>query len=131
MTIGQRVRMVRKSKNMNQTEFASILKCSIGSVSFYESGNIALSTDILEILKNEFQVNLNWLITGEGEMFLSSEVKKEPASPAQDSEFSRLKQAYEVLEGKYTSLLKIYDVTVELLDSYREKIGLSKKASRK
>lgn len=65
----ERLRIIRRTLKMTQAEFADIINSSNGHVSDMEKGrkNITESTmDLLELKKN---VNIEWLKTGEGEMF--------------------------------------------------------------
>lgn len=65
----ERLRIIRRTLKMTQAEFADIINSSNGHVSDMEKGrkNITESTmDLLELKKN---VSIEWLKTGEGEMF--------------------------------------------------------------
>lgn len=64
-----RVKELRKTENMNQTEFAEKLNISQVQVSKYEKG-IAEPTDrVISDICREFNVNEEWLRYGTGEMF--------------------------------------------------------------
>jgi len=65
-----RLRKIRKTLGCTQDEFARHLKVSKPTVVRYESGGRKPDADFLSILINEFKVNINWLLTGNGEMFL-------------------------------------------------------------
>ena len=72
---------IREYFSLNQTEFAKLLSIEQNKFSRYENGvheftdelKIRLVDKILSIY--EKRININWLITGEGEMFLSSQEK--------------------------------------------------------
>ena len=68
--INQRIKQIRKSLNMNQTDFGARIGVKQGTITGYETG-IRTPTDavILSICR-EFNINENWLRTGEGEMNL-------------------------------------------------------------
>lgn len=64
-----RIRTLRKTLGLNQSEFGSKIGVKQGTVAGYESGaRTPLDTVISSICK-EFDVSENWLRTGEGEMF--------------------------------------------------------------
>lgn len=64
-----RIRQLRKELGLNQTDFGNKIGVKQGSVAAYESGaRIPLDTVITSICR-EFNVNEEWLRTGEGEMF--------------------------------------------------------------
>ncbi|MCP5106461.1 MAG: helix-turn-helix transcriptional regulator, partial [bacterium] len=63
-----RLREVRKSKKMTQGQFAEALCVSKATYVRYELGEMMPKLQILPILEDEYKVDLNWLITGKGEM---------------------------------------------------------------
>lgn len=79
--IGKRLKEIRKYLNQTQQEFASSLNISQQALSKYENEDLQIPDEIKEILfKNG--ININWLLTGEGEMFRKSQddydkIKKE------------------------------------------------------
>lgn len=56
----------------SQKSLASKIKTSQSVISAVELGNLGISDEIKTKIRNIFHVNLNWLLTGEGEMFLPS-----------------------------------------------------------
>lgn len=67
--VADRLKALRSELSVTQKKFAELLSCSQGKVSDYESGKLSVSNSDLSIIANSYNVNLNWLITGEGEMF--------------------------------------------------------------
>lgn len=77
-----RLKHLRSSISLTQKKFAETLKCSQGKVSDYESGKLSVSNDDLVIIANAYNVNLNWLLTGTGPMFLDNSTRtREKALP--------------------------------------------------
>ena len=65
----KRIKELRKKLDLDQTEFGNRIGVKQGSVSAYEKGiRIPLDSVILSICR-EFNVNEEWLRTGEGEIF--------------------------------------------------------------
>ncbi|HZG85552.1 helix-turn-helix transcriptional regulator [Paenibacillus sp.] len=69
--IGERVKHVRKLHKLNQQEFSKAINISQGRLSEIEKNICKPSADTLISLATGFNVNLNWLILGEGEHFKS------------------------------------------------------------
>ncbi|MCP5105024.1 MAG: helix-turn-helix transcriptional regulator [bacterium] len=64
-----RLRMVRKALGFTQNTFCARIKVSKPTLVRYESGDRKPGSDFLALLANEFNIDMNWLITGKGEMF--------------------------------------------------------------
>lgn len=63
-TIGDRIKLVRKSKNLTQKDFASHVLVSASYISRVES-NKEIPTDMLvKLIALEFNVNYDWLLKG-------------------------------------------------------------------
>jgi len=62
---------------MNQTEFAQHLGLSQSTLAMIEVGKRKFSDKHIKIICSTFNINENWLRTGEGEMFNSSLYEKE------------------------------------------------------
>jgi len=71
MSVGARLKEIRKISKLNQQNFAEKLKVTDKTYWNYEKDVSDISVSCLTNLFTLFNVNLNWLITGEGEMFLS------------------------------------------------------------
>ena len=71
--MNERIRKLRKTLGLNQTEFGKRIGVKQSSMAGYETGvRIPLDSVILSICR-EFNVNEGWLRTGNGEMFLPPE----------------------------------------------------------
>ncbi|MCP5106891.1 MAG: helix-turn-helix transcriptional regulator [bacterium] len=64
-----RLKMVRKTLGFTQDTFCARTKVSKPTLVRYECGDRKPSSDFLALLANEFNIDMNWLITGKGEMF--------------------------------------------------------------
>jgi transcriptional regulator with XRE-family HTH domain len=67
-----RIKQVRKYKQMNQADFAKALKMAQNSYSQIETGKVNISDKNISILCLTFGVNEDWLRTSQGEMFSQS-----------------------------------------------------------
>lgn len=68
--IGERLKLIRKSYKMNQTEFAKEIAVSTTTVCQLECGKYGMSRQTRQLLCERFHVNLEWLDTGEGTMYM-------------------------------------------------------------
>lgn len=71
------LKQLRKALKMNQTTFAKELGITQTAYSMIENGNNPLSDRHIKVICSSFNVNENWLRTGEGDMFFSSPYEKE------------------------------------------------------
>ncbi len=67
--VAARLKALRSTLSVTQNKVAELLKCSQAKVSDYESGKLHISNSDLTTIANAYNVNLNWMLTGEGEMF--------------------------------------------------------------
>lgn len=72
MEIKDRLIQIRKTLNMNQTEFAGKLRLTQSLVSRLESGNTPIIEQNIQLICLIFNINETWLRTGEGAMFNES-----------------------------------------------------------
>ena len=98
-TINERFIKLRKACEKNQTEFAKILGLSRSGITAIETGQRNVTEKHIIMLSNwkERQVNIEWLRTGKGEMFL-----KTP-----DTLIEQLKQKYS-MDDFETSIVEEY-----------------------
>ena len=68
-TVGERVRALRKAKNMTQQKLADCLGVKRNTVAQWESGINPVTDIVIASICREFSVNESWLRTGEGDMF--------------------------------------------------------------
>jgi|GEM_PF-433981 len=71
MNLGQRIKKVRKYYNLSQEKFGARIGVQQGTVASYENGARTPIDAIIQSICREFDVNENWLKTGDGEMFAS------------------------------------------------------------
>lgn len=71
MTIGERIRIYRKSKGLTMAQFGEKLSVSGSAVSLIELGNTYPSDRIVKNILDAFpDLNPDWLANGEGEMIM-------------------------------------------------------------
>lgn len=74
-TINERFTELRKACKKNQSEFSKVLGLSRSGVTAIETGQRSVTEKHLIMLSNwdEYNVNIDWLRTGKGDMFLPDE----------------------------------------------------------
>ena len=68
-TTGERIRLMRKQLNLTQEQMAQRLGVGKAALSMIETGKARLSARNKNILVQDFNVNPDWIETGEGKMF--------------------------------------------------------------
>lgn len=69
-TLGQRLKGVRTHYNLTPDDFAAKLGCTARALTSYEYDERSPSIEFLFNMYTVYEVNLNWLITGQGDRFL-------------------------------------------------------------
>ncbi len=69
MTINERLKKVRIDQDLSQQKFADKIKLSANFINLIERGARNASDRTLNDVAAEFHVNLEWLKTGEGDMY--------------------------------------------------------------
>ena len=78
MTLGERIKKVRKNLDLTQQEFADRIGMKRNSIAQVETGRNTSDQTITSICR-EFNVNEVWLRTGEGEIFVQMSRSQEIA----------------------------------------------------
>lgn len=86
--MNERIKQVRLSTKLSQTEFAEKILVSRSAVCKMESGENSPSEQTVKLICQEFNVNEDWLRTGNGEMFV--ELSKDEQISAMLGEIQRL-----------------------------------------
>lgn len=72
MTLGERIKKVRKNLDLTQQKFADQIGTTQNNIASYEIGRREPSAAAVNNICKTFNVSEAWLRTGEGEMFLPS-----------------------------------------------------------
>lgn len=127
MTDTERLRIIRKSLNLNQEQFASSLGLTQGGYSDIERGKNNISNKTKLSLKNVYNINLHWLETGSGEMFaVDIEEENNEANFFEVEHSEHLKEEVQKLKNEnlrlkaenrlYMELCTAKDKTIEILE---------------
>ena len=69
MNINERIKQIRKDVKLSQEEFATKINLAGNSISRIENGSRNPSERTLSDICQRFNVNKDWLLTGNGEMY--------------------------------------------------------------
>lgn len=119
MTQGERVKIIRKEKELTLEKFGEKLGVGKSAISNIESGARNLTDQMLLSICREFNVNENWLRTGDGEMFADVPVEDEYFKAATQISKSGDKFAMQAIIEYW----KLDDVSKEVLRDYIYKIA--------
>ena len=67
--IPERIQMIREALGVSQREFAKKIFISKSLLNNIELGNRSVNDRTIQLISTEFNVNKEWLMAGEGEMF--------------------------------------------------------------
>ena len=85
--IGHRLRMLRESLGYTQEQIVQYFDIGRANYSRMEKGEIAPGPTVLNTIRQEFDVSLDWLVSGTGEMFnRAGTPKKEKLDFGSDAE---------------------------------------------
>jgi len=76
--IGRRIAEIREKQGLKQTEFAIELELGRSTISGLENGKDPLTKRNRAIICQKYNINENWLLTGEGDMLNPPPIDPEP-----------------------------------------------------
>ena len=75
--LASRLKKIRAKLDLNQKDFADSIATTQAAISRYEKGLRLPTADFLHKICEIHKINMNWFLSGTGEMFLSVEKKIE------------------------------------------------------
>lgn len=82
-----RIKKIRKEFDLTQQKFADRIGVKQNTVAQYEMGRNVPIDSVITLICREFNVNENWLRTGEGDMFIERSRDEQIASFFEDLQF--------------------------------------------
>lgn len=74
-----RLRELRKTTGLSQTDFAEKLGCGRGAIKNLEEGKTGISSTFADLICRIYGCNVVWLETGDGEMFREQTIDEQIA----------------------------------------------------
>lgn len=71
-----RIKKIRQILNMSQQQYAEMMRTSQSNISKYERGELKPTLDFLVNLHTELNIDINWVLTGKGSVFISADEKQ-------------------------------------------------------
>lgn len=123
MSIHQRFKEVRKKLNFTQTEFGEQLGKKLRVIQYYEANDSSITLDIILLLQEKFNVNTDWLINGNGSMFLSENEKKADSGVVSIASSYNIPERLLILLSKLKKedLIRVEGYIQAIVDSYKNK----------
>lgn len=123
-----RIKQIRKAKNLTQQEFATKLGIKRSTIANYEIGKNNPVDSVISLICREFNVNEEWLRNGIGDMFLpkSREYEIEQAVRSLfDSESDSFKSRFIAMLSKLSTSdwERLEQEAIKLLDSKKEEFA--------
>lgn len=114
----ERLRKIRELVGLSQTEFAEKLGLIFSTISKYERGVVKPSSDFLANIGQTFNVNLNWFLTGKGEIFNKEDSVVRESCPERngDDKFNELKEVWSYLSDDRRDDVLYFCKKEQLLD---------------
>ena len=86
----ERFKQLLEEKGLTATKFAALIKVNASAMSHILNGRSKPGFDVLDKIAQAFpDVNLNWLISGKGELFNITPDKEKQAEVAVQKSFNR------------------------------------------
>lgn len=112
--LNERIKELRRTLNLTQQEFADRIGVKRNTVATYEGGRNTPIDSVVSLICREFNVNEEWLRTGQGEMFKAIPEEDEVAVYVSD-----------LLESNGEN--DFYNIIIEVMRTYDELDEKSKK----
>ncbi len=97
--IGERIKAVRKKLRLQQKEMASTLQIAPSYLCEIESGNGNPGPELFVRLASEYNLNLNYLFIGNGDMFSDGPLKIKKQEFDLDEEIDTLEKLFWLLDN--------------------------------
>ena len=124
MTENERLAVLQRELGFNnQTEFAAALGKKQGSLSdiYRQKGGVGVSKSIKSILREKYSVNLNWLETGEGSMFIDGSESSPPPRDLSDAD-AKFREYVYIKDAQIDELLRQNGKLIKIIEMLTEKL---------
>jgi SOS-response transcriptional repressor LexA len=102
MSFGKRFREFRLKVELSQTELGKLLGFTYSNISLFERDKVSPSVKTLQVIINKYNLNADWLFTGNGEMFLPDQADSLNPKVAKKKLYSFLRNELNLLENDDT-----------------------------
>jgi transcriptional regulator with XRE-family HTH domain len=110
-SLGFRLKIFRESQNLSQKDIGDLISITKNTVSSIETGKSEPSHDLLIALRKSHNLNITWVLTGEGEMF-------EMPNGSENASEKRPTQLPEIHNVSEAILVKSYEIPFVPIPAY-------------
>ncbi len=103
MSIGKRIKEIRANLHLTSNELAEKLNIPVRTIGSYEREEAQPSPKFLNALIENYYININWLLTGKGNMFISNRTE------ADINYIAQLKDRLNLSDEEISGLIDILD----------------------
>lgn len=123
MELKDRLKQIRKDNKLSQSALGKMIGVSSSQIACYETGYREITERSLNGICRELNVNKDWLLTGEGEMYVVSEQDEELAEALAEISLSENEKLKEIVQ-KLTKLDdKEIDTINDLIDLLLDRLS--------
>lgn len=115
----ERIKKIRNSLGLTQQKFADRLGLKRQTIASYEIGNIVPSDSTLLLICKEFEINKDWLLTGEGEMY---DMPEDETVAAVSELLEESNPFYDLIIGIVHTYKKLDDKSQEVLKNLSQEL---------
>ncbi len=103
MSVGKRIKELKTILNLSSNDMAKKLKIPARTIGSYERDEVPPGPKFLSALIKKFQVNINWLLSGKGSMFISKKTELEL------NYIAKLQSKFNMTEKELSGLIDVLD----------------------
>ncbi len=103
MTIGKRIKELKARLNITSAEMAKALDIPVRTIGSYERDEAQAGAKFFNALIEKYKVNVNWLLTGNGSMFISAK------SDIDVKYLAKIEQQFDLTAEELEGLIQILD----------------------
>lgn len=103
MSIGKRIKKLRAELNLSSAQLAQNIDIPVRTIGSYERNEVQPGSKFLTALIDCYYVNVNWLLTGKGNMFISKKTNIDL------NYVKMLKEQFNLTEEEISGLLEILE----------------------
>lgn len=101
MTIAKRLREFRASMRLTSSEVANALGIPVRTIGSYERGEVLPGSKFYDLMIEKYNMNINWLISGRGTMFINQQL------PENKDSISKLQEEIKLSNDDMETLIEM------------------------
>ena len=123
MTIGSRLKILRKKINKSQRDFAYILGISQSAYSNYEKDERSMPSDLLSKIIISYRLNSEWLINGIGDMLITPENVEKMISTTDNTLVKQARDKNNFTQQQLADILQVSKAYISQVEQGKVKLS--------